>query len=350
MIGKLTLTVGVLLLLSCNNPAHSPNSPERVFQPSFKEFSFASSIRALEVLSPDHVWFAGNNGLFGYTENGGETWTTDSLRYEGNLLEFRSIAIRGQEIFLLTTNSPALLYKSADKGKTWDIVYQETHTDTYYNSLKISEDGFGIAVGDPTNGCLSVIISQDGGNTWERVPCDQLPAMPPDEAGFAASNTNIALMRNKTWIGTGGSKSRILFSPDRGKSWELFQTPIAEGGNMTGIYSIAFYDENHGIIFGGDWEDKDRNTRCKAVTQDSGKTWSLVNDGKNPGFRSCVQYIPGTQGKQLIAVGIPGMSFSADGGNHWEQVSDESYYTIRFSPAGNIAWLAGKLRLARMAW
>ena len=56
------------------------------------------------------------------------------------------------------------------------------------------------------------------------------------------------------------------------------------------------------------------NKANKAITIDGGKTWSLVADGQNPSYKSCVQYVPNTNGKEIFAVGKTGISFSNDGG------------------------------------
>ncbi len=119
---------------------------------------------------------------------------------------------------------------------------------------------------------------------------------------------------------------------------------------MTGIYSIAFRDEANGIIWGGDWNNKDSTFATKAITADGGKTWNLFNDGEAPAFRSCVQYVPQSGGKEIFAIGSPGMSYSSDAGQTWTQLNEENFYSIRINNAGKTAWLAGKNRVAYMSW
>ena len=119
---------------------------------------------------------------------------------------------------------------------------------------------------------------------------------------------------------------------------------------MTGIFTMDFYDQKNGIIFGGDWENQENNNGNKAFTQDGGKTWELLTDGSGPGYRSCVQYIPGSKGKGIIAVGIPGISYSSNGGQTWQEIEQTYFYTIRFATSGKVAWLAGKDKIARMEW
>jgi photosystem II stability/assembly factor-like uncharacterized protein len=309
--------------------------------PVITTVSINSSIRAIEVIDDETVWFAGSKGRYGYTEDGGKTWFQDSIFYENQPVHFRSIAATDEAIFLLTIASPALLFKTIDKGKNWKIVYQENDSLTFYDSMKFFDAKNGIAMGDPTDGCLSVILTNDGGNTWEKVSCKNLPPVADGEAAFAASNTNISIVDNHVWIASGGKKARVFYSSDKGKTWAVYETPIMKGGQMTGIFSCHFYDKNNGIVFGGDWESQKENTKNKATTTDGGKTWQLVSDGQNPGYRSCVQYVPNTNGKSLVAVGIPGMDYSNDRGNTWINLNNTSFYTIRFSKSGKMAWLAG---------
>ena len=119
---------------------------------------------------------------------------------------------------------------------------------------------------------------------------------------------------------------------------------------MTGIFTVAFYNEKNGIIFGGDWEQQIQNTKNKAITKDGGKTWTLIADGQHPGYRSAVQYLPNSDGKAIFAAGIPGISYSATGGDDWELVREDSFYTLRTCADGKTAWLAGNNVIGRMTW
>ena len=323
---------------------------QATFNPAFTAFPVDCSVRAIEVLDQDRVWFAGNRGIFGRTADGGKTWHIDSVIHHDRELEFRSIAVTPEAIMLLSVASPAYLYRSTDQGKTWNIVYQEDHPDAFYDSMRFWDHQHGIAMGDPTDGCLSVIITTNGGRTWSKVDCPMLPETFDGEAAFAASNSNLSLYRQHAWMVSGGTKARIFHTPDRGKSWEVYQTPILEGGKMTGIFSVDFYDHRQGVIFGGDWEDKSLNRSNKAVTKDGGRTWQLISDGQGPGYRSCVQYVTGSKGKELIAVGPLGISYSRDGGANWQQIDQLDFYTVRLVNGARVAWLAGKNKIAKMQW
>jgi photosystem II stability/assembly factor-like uncharacterized protein len=342
---KIILLLLTICLISCQNK-ETTNYPVEI-QPTFENFNINSSIRALAAVDSETAWFAGSGGKWGFTEDGGTTWTIDSIQHQGKYPAFRSLVVNGDAVLVLSVASPALLYKTMDKGKNWKLVYQEEDTLAFYNSMTFVNKQIGFAVGDPQDGCLSLLKTTDGGDNWTKIDCDKLPATVEGEAGFAASNTNVITQGKNVWLVSGGKKARVFHSTDLGETWNVYETPIVQGGQMTGIFSAAFYDENNGVIWGGDWEQKEQNTQNKAKTTDSGKTWKLISDGKAPGYQSCIQYLPNSNAKAMISVGSPGINYSSDGGNSWQSVSDEGYYTIRIADE-HTAWLAGNRRVGRM--
>lgn len=309
-----------------------------------------SSIRALQVVNDSVVWFGGSGGVFGYTLNAGKDWVFDTIRVDSIVPHFRGIAVTGRSVFLLAISSPGLLFRSQDGGQSWQVVFRDDHPQAFYDAIAFWDDSHGIVIGDPTENCLSVLLTQDGGDTWKKLDCAVLPAIAEKEAAFAASNTNIALLGDHAWVVTGGGKARVFHSPDRGVTWEVAETPINQGGQMTGIYSVAFHDEKKGIVFGGDWNDKTNNSANKALSNDGGRSWKLLADGSGPGYRSCVRFVPGSEGKAILTCGIPGISYSSDNGATWQQLSDQSFYTLSFGNSWNTVWLAGNQKVAKIVW
>lgn len=311
-------------------------------------YSDSLSIRAIAPLDRQRVWFAADKGVVGLIDN--KTPKLASIKYDDKPLHFRSIGKTSKAIFVLSIANPAVLYKIDFDGKEAthiEDVYTEEGESVFYDSMAFWNDSEGIAMGDPVNGCLSVLITRDGGNSWNKISCDELPPTENAEAAFAASNSNIALYGNQAWIATGGKRARVFHSPDKGKTWEVFDTPIVQGKAMTGIYSIHFYNDKRGVIFGGDWEHKEFNEGNKAVTSNGGKTWELVANGQGPGYRSSVKFVPGGEGDELIAVGSEGMDFSDDFGETWRNLSSEGFYAIEFVN-DSIAFASGKGRIVRL--
>ena len=338
------LILVVLISFSCKKE-YKPRNLESIKITEFKQDS--TSIRAIKAISKNELIFAGSKGDIGITEDGGKTWDISYLKYNDSITpHFRSIAVNSNGAFALSIGNPALLYNvSFDKEK---IVYKEEHEKVFYDSMKFFDDGeHGIAIGDLTENCPSIILTSDGGSNWTKLSCSQLPKFEEGEAFFAASNTNIAIINKTVWIASGGTKARILKSTDYGNTWEIYNTPIIQGDGPQGIYSIDFYDENNGIAIGGNYAKPDDNCANKAITSDGGKTWAIVADNQNPNYKSCVQYVPNTNGKEIFAVGKTGVSFSNDGGHNWKEVSKGSYYAIQFVDK-NTAWLSGNEKVGKL--
>lgn len=277
------------------------------------------SIRALTI-DGSKAWYGANGGKYGWVSLTGETDFNGVTAHDTLLPEFRAIAQTKNHVFILNVATPALLFKISKDGKFTKTVYTESGENVFYDCMKFYNDMEGIAMGDPQNGCLSIITTNDGGETWQKRGCTGLPPIAEGEAAFAASNTNIIIKGSKTWIVSGGRKSRVFYSEDKGKTWEVFNTPITQGGEMTGIFSADFYDETVGFAGGGNYEKPEQNKGNKILTTDGGKMWKTVGEGKGPGYISCVQFVPGSKGNGLVTVGRDGVFYSYDRGANWKKL------------------------------
>ena len=303
------------------------------------------SIRAIQVIG-ENLAFAANKGTYGLYDAASKTWKTNTQAYDSIYPEFRAIASTSNDFFMLGVGSPALLYKTGNNGQL-ELVYKEDDEKAFYDSMTFWNDTEGIAMGDPTNGCISIIITRDAGKSWKKLDCEQLPETAEGEAAFAASNSNIATYNDETWILTGGMKSRILYSPDKGEKWEVFDTPLIQGTATSGGYSVDFFNSEIGFIIGGDYTKPKENNGNKAITKDGGKTWNLIAEGQEPGYRSSVRFVPGSDGKELVAVGFEGINYSKDSGETWTELSNEGFFTIRFIN-DSTAYAAGSGRVAKL--
>ena len=333
------------ILFSCTQPKPKEIHKAFVNVEITELYKDSLSIRAIETTPDGGLWFASDKGIVGkYTLDKGIK--TMEINYDTILPNFRSLAHNGTDAFALSIVNPALLYKLTPQPA---LVYTEVHENVFYDAIEFWDANEGIAMGDPTDDCLSVIITRDGGNHWEKLSCDVFPKSFEGEAAFAASDTNIAIVGEHTWIVSGGKKSRVFYSPDRGKTWEVFQSPILQGIETQGAYSVDFYDEDHGFMIGGDYTKPQANKANKAVTNDGGKSWSLTADGTGPGYKSCVQYVPNSNAEAIVAVGFTGISYSNDKGENWRNLSDEGFYTIRFFN-DSIAYAAGRNRISKLTF
>ena len=305
------------------------------------------SIRAI-VLDSNQLWFAGNNGKYGAIDLVTQKKFRGRIAKDSLHPEFRSMAKTKEAIFVLSVANPGLLYKISKDKTVVQLVYEEKNEKVFYDSMQFLDDRFGVAMGDPISDCLNIITTTDGGNSWQKIPCEKLPKVEEGEAAFAASNTNLMLRNNKIIIVSGGKKARCFVSEDKGNTWNVYETPIVQGKTMTGIFTADFYDESIGFIAGGDYEMQEDNSNNKAITRDGGKTWKLVGQNTGFGYASCVQFVPNSKGKALVCVGGTGLQYSSDSGKTWKKMLvDKDLYTMRFQN-DSVAYAAGKNRVVEL--
>lgn len=305
------------------------------------------SIRAISI-DKNKVWYGADNSRFGYFDLDKKEKFEDRIYRDTLKLEFRSIAQTSKNVFLLSVANPALLYQVSKKTLKVKLVYKEINPKVFYDSMQFWNDKEGIAIGDPIEDTFSIIVTRDGGETWTKILSDKLPTNAKGEAAFAASNSNIVIKGNDTWLVSGGKKARVFHSSDKGRTWKVVDTPIVQGKTMTGIFTADFYDSKHGFVAGGDYELPEQKTDNKAFTKDGGKTWELTGQDQGFGYASCVQYVPGSNAKELVCVGASGIQYSQDGGANWKELSnDTKLFTIRFINK-NTAIAAGYNKMVRI--
>ncbi|MEY4038069.1 MAG: hypothetical protein RIR67_379, partial [Bacteroidota bacterium] len=241
----LTLVFG-LLFWSCKSQNVNTNHFTSVTIDTL--FQDKISIRAL-TLDQNKVWYAADKSRFGFFDLTLNQKKEVQIPFEKSV-EFRSIAQTNKYVFIISVANPALLYRISKEDFSYKLVYQENHEKVFYDSMQFWNDKEGVAIGDPLEGSFSIITTRDGGNSWQKTPANQIPKLEEGEAAFAASNTNIVIKGNTTWIVSGGKKSRVYSSKDKGKSWTVYETPMVQGKQMTGIFTADFYDSEIGFISG----------------------------------------------------------------------------------------------------
>jgi photosystem II stability/assembly factor-like uncharacterized protein len=350
----------IVVLYSCKDEyIRSTNVSKVVIEPLSSDSTL--SVRAID-FNDDYIFYGSADhigkhalsaqfkiNLDDFSTDNGKTHYKNVMTYADQPLHFRAIKEVEGNLFAISIGNPARLYKLYRKSKEPKLVYEEINEKVFYDAMNFWNSKEGIAMGDPIADCISIIITRDGGESWTKLSCDDLPMAKEGEAAFAASDTNIEIVGDHTWIATGGVASRVFYSPDKGLTWEVFETPIIQGKETTGMYSIDFYDALNGFAIGGDYTKPNDTLANKIRTDDGGKTWKVVSEAKGPGYRSCVQYIPNRDGKELVAIGFKGIDFSNDAGDTWKHLSDEGFYTIRFVN-DSVAYAAGRGRISKLVF
>ena len=263
------------------------------------------SLRGASAVSREVAWASGTHGTYLRTTDGGRTWTPAQVP-DASALDFRAVvAFSADEAFLMSAGpaEQSRIFHTSDGGQHWQLQFTNTNPKGFFDSMVFWDSKHGVVLGDPVpdeSGKLKFeVLLTDDGHTWRAVPPAQLPPALEGEGAFAASNSCIAILPNdwwqvdvsasrdkpstdaprqldsNLWFATGGRAARVFHSPDGGKTWEVFDTPITHGPESAGIFSIAFRNSVDGVIAGGDYKQPDRDGPNLAFTHDGGKTWEL---------------------------------------------------------------------------
>jgi photosystem II stability/assembly factor-like uncharacterized protein len=272
--------------------------------------------RGVSAVSAQIAWASGTHGTYLRTTDG-HTWIPGQVPNANNL-DFRGVvAFSADEAFLMSAGSgdQSRIYHTSDAGQHWQLQVTASNSKSFFDAIAFWDQTHGIVLGDPIaddHGQLKFqLLITDDGQTWTPIDPSQLPPAIDGEGAFAASNSCLAIlpsMRTSThssphlwksgasappqpqekegalapealdphvWFATGGKAARVFYSPDRGHTWQVFNSPIAHGPDSAGIFSITFRDPNHGIVAGGDYKHPNREGPNLAFTNDGGKTWTL---------------------------------------------------------------------------
>lgn len=317
----------------------APNYPD--FSVHTLQSGVQTSLRGLSVVDDQVAWVSGSNGWVARTADRGLNWQW--MQVPGfETTDFRDIeAFSDREAVLLSAGSPLLILRTEDAGKNWTVVHRDDREEIFFDGMDFggvaSTDYWGIAFGDAIAGQMPLLVTGDGGRTWQDITAVANLRIADGEAGFAASGTSIRVVNGRIYIGTGGSQSRLLYSGDGGRNWGSHPTPMLQGESSTGIFSIAFRNAQEGVVVGGDYMNDRNPDQTVLLTKDGGRSWQTPAQGTG-GYRSSVEYI---SDEKLIACGTSGVDVSIDGGQNWLSLAGEGYHVVRKAKNGHWVLLAG---------
>ena len=259
----------------------------------------------------------------------GKTWSV--LTVSGaEKLDLRGIKAFDANAAVIISSGPAekgeaKIFRTTDGGKSWKLVFEEKRAGIFFDAIAFWDKRNGIVLSDPVDGKFALFITGDGGLTWKQLPAANLPAALPKEGAFAASNSCLVVEgTNNVWFATGGaSVARVFHSSDRGKTWQVAETPMHPMNASSGIFSLAFPDAKNGIAAGGDYQKPEGSDLPNIMrTHDGGKTWEAA-EPTNPGgvYFSSVA----VRGKETIAGGIKGIWMHS---TEWKNESSENINTV----------------------
>ena len=317
MRNKLFYIFTLFILLSCGNSKKMKKEIATFNQTQiFQVAPDSVHARGIAVVGDD-VFTANNNGfVYKFNLKTGQYVQLSQLE----LPELRDIYVLSEDFFIaLQSAEQAILLNSKGLVETRVNPFQYK---TFLDGLDINSNGAGIVMGDPLEGKLYVALTSDYGKSWTQSFAPELNAN-EGEAGFAASGTNVQVLNDSVFVFvSGGKKSRFFKTSDFGKTW--FTTDLNfKSSEASGPFSMHFWNENNGIVVGGNYlEPHDTIQNC-FLTTDGGKTWFKPKKTTS-GYKSSVISCNG----KLYACGSNGIDFSLDNGNTWQKLNKENAFAL----------------------
>ena len=296
-----------------------------------------ASLRGLSVVTEKIIWASGTGGTVIKTADSGKTWRVMTVP-GAEKLDFRDIeAFDANTAYILSIGNgeSSRIYKTIDGGATWKLQFQNKNETAFFDAIACWDAKSCIAMSDPVGGKFLLIETNDGEN-WHVMDNSKMPLAKEGEAAFAASGTCLITQgKNNAFLVSGGKDARVFRSRDRGRTWQVSDTPIMKGTAGSGIFSIAMFDEKNGVIVGGNYEEPAERNDTFAMTRDGGVTWQL---GARPfGYRSGVAYLDRTT---IVAVGTNGADVSYDRADLWDKFGSENLNAV-VAIGRNAAWGVG---------
>lgn len=310
----------------------------------------SAELRGLSVVSERIAWASGSGGAFVHTLDGGRTWTADTVS-GATSLDLRAVhAFSAASAFVASAGEAekglARVFGTVNGGRNWSPLYSTNQKGVFLDAIAFWDTRSGVALSDPVDGAFFILLTNDAGRTWARIPPERLPPVLPGEAAFAASGSSLVVQGSSyMWIGTGGGgRARVMHSPDRGRTWVVSDAPVHADGGAAGIFSLSFFDTRRGVAVGGDYTKPRLEARSVALTYDGGRTWHATK-APPAAYLSGVAYAGAPA--RLVAVGLAGSFVSRDSGQSWTQMDTIAMNSVRFSGKAGFA-VGPRGRVARM--
>jgi hypothetical protein len=213
------------------------------------------------------------------TTDGGYTWQSYTIPFPGNCFMADVEAVNTDICYYFLSNLTAAgssIWKTTDGGLSWINKTPNQFTSGFGDFLhRFGQDTL-IALGDPTNGYFEIQISNDGGETWSRVPQADIPPILTGEQGVGGKS--FSCVGKTIWFGT--DAGRCFKSVDGGYHWTV--TAVGPSGGYADVWIACFTDLMHGVFY------------CKNLiptqyykTSDGGVTWTqfyILQDLHWPGI------------------------------------------------------------------
>lgn len=253
------------------------------------------------------------------TFDGGLTWDEINFPYP-NTWFYPSLSVINSSTAWLTNyhsdnNDYTGVFKTTDGGVSWtkQITAPFSEENSWPDIVHFWDLNTGVVIGDAVSGTnrLEIYTTSDGGNTWNRVPNENIPES--DDGEYGPVPDSYTVVENTIWFTT--YSGNLYKSSNNGTSWTKHQVYENLSSHPP---VIAFKTLNDGIII-------DNGQTNAFVTSDGGNTWDPINYSDIlPGGSSIKYYIDNFLYLSTNSL-IPGINernglmISNDNGQTWQK-------------------------------
>lgn len=308
-----------------------------------KVFEVNGTINAMSYLD-NAIGFSGNDGLFGMIDLQHFTINISQQKYKDSFLNYDIAYFTETDFFMLSSYNPSVLYKTGQNKL--EIIFESENDSISYNGIAFFDKNNGILIGNTIDNYFSVIKTNDGGNSWTKIT-ENLPQKKPNEFISTLSNSSVISRNGIIYFVTASEDSNLYILNQNGLKWEKYPLPIVKGSHLKGVKTLDFFSEQQGVVAGGDAYKEKESENNLALTFNGGKSWEVIPN--TMGHINCIQYIPETDGNELILSSRSGIWFSSDKGYTWKNISTEVCRSVVCINRDKIALLLDdKIKIAEL--
>ncbi|MEO7725519.1 MAG: YCF48-related protein [Chthoniobacterales bacterium] len=268
----------------------------------------------------------GDNGYYLRTTNGGDYWAVGRLQVTGVTLfrdeSLQAVGIVDQD-FAVAAGNNGVVYKTFDRGATWQSIGYPILPDDYYiTDVKFIDRNVGYVAGTRPGVAILAYRTTDGGATWTA-----LNTLPSHFVDFVDPSYG--------WLATiGGTGFRTT---NGGATWTAMTFP--NNGSSPILSHMDFISQNVGWVVG--W------FGYAARTSNGGASWTLQNISTPDEILLGLSVLSETE---AYAVGVrqqptsetASLYHTVDGGTTWTRsfLPADFLNNVFAAPSGNI-WTSG---------
>lgn len=212
-------------------------------------------LRSVHFVNATRGWAVGDRGVIVRSDDGGQRWTVQA---SGTTRDLRAVQFVSTDEGWAIGQAGTILHTN-DGGSTWRAQNSPIVVDLTTLSFVDSERGW---IGLPDG----VLRTTNGGKIWTKTGSG-VPAQVIDIQFFNATNGVLLALS-----GLFSERGRVLITSDGGETWQGTRCDAYFGFNCDKFLALHFADSTFGVAVGG------FVNSAQGVSMDGGATWTNIGE------------------------------------------------------------------------